>query len=407
MSELSAVAVTPDFLARIPKADLHLHLDGSLRIETLIELAKGAKVPLPSDTPEGLQALVFKEKYKDLMDYLQGFGLTCAVMQTPENLERVAYELAQDCIAENVPYIEVRYAPQQHVRPGLTLDQVVLAVDRGLARAAKERNASTEVASGAALPFRYGIIACAMRFFLPSFSPCYAALFDALPAAPLPELHGQASLDLARACARLANEKGVPVVALDLAGAENGYPAAEHIAAYQTASEALLYRTVHAGEAYGPESIYQAIAKCHADRIGHGTWLLAADRVTSASVTDPQAYVNRLAAVVAQRHITLEVCPTSNLQTLPEIPDVAHHPVLKQLELGLPITICTDNRLVSRTTPARELGLIAAARNDTAASLRGLVLEGFRSAFFPGSPVEHAAYCAKAAELYDAAALQG
>ncbi|MBP1589812.1 MAG: adenosine deaminase family protein [Kiritimatiellae bacterium] len=401
MTVSASAAVTPDFLARIPKADIHLHLDGSLRVETLIELAKAAKVSLPSETAEGLQTLVFKEKYADLPDYLQGFGITCAVLQTPEALERVAYELAQDCIAENVPYIEVRFAPQQHTRPGQNIADVLRAVDRGLARAAAERAAAPEVVSGAALPFRYGIIACAMRFFLPAFSPSYAELFDALPSASLPEIHGLASLELARACARLAADEGLPVVALDLAGAENGFPAVEHQAAYQAAAEGLLYATVHAGEAYGPESIYQAITKCHADRIGHGTWLLAADRVTSASVKDPQAYVTRLAQLVARRHITLEVCPTSNLQTLPEIPDIAHHPVLEQLEQGLPVCINTDNRLISRTTPARELGLLAAARADTAASLRPVVLEGFRAAFFPGSPAEHAAYCARAAALYD------
>ncbi len=397
-------AVTPDFLARIPKADLHLHLDGSLRLDTLIDLAHSANVPLPSDTAEGLQTLVFKEKYVDLPDYLKGFGLTTAVLQTPEALERVSYELALDCIAENVPYIEVRFAPQQHVRPGQTIPDVLRAVNKGLARAAAEHNASPEVLARRALPFRYGIIACAMRFFLPAFSPAYAALFEALSSASLPEIHALASLDLARACAKMVADEGIPVVAIDLAGAENGFPAAEHIAAYQVASEALLFKTIHAGEAYGPESIYQAIAKCHADRIGHGTWLLDANRVTASSVKNPQAFVERLAALILQRHITLEVCPTSNLQTLPEIPDIAHHPVLRQLELGLPISISTDNRLISRTTPARELGLLAAARSDTPASLRPIVLESFRSAFFPGSPAEKADYVAMAASLYDQAA---
>ena len=140
-----AKKITREFLAKIPKTDLHLHLDGSLRLSTLIELAKAAKVPLPSETEAGLQELVFKEKYKDLPDYLQGFGLTCAVLQTPENLERVAYELALDNIAENVRYIEVRYAPQLHVRPGFCVEEVVASVNRGLARAKKEHN-STEAA---------------------------------------------------------------------------------------------------------------------------------------------------------------------------------------------------------------------------------------------------------------------
>ena len=147
-----AKKITREFLAKIPKTDLHLHLDGSLRLSTLIELAKAAKVPLPSETEAGLQELVFKEKYKDLPDYLQGFGLTCAVLQTPENLERVAYELALDNIAENVRYIEVRYAPQLHVRPGFCVEEVVASVNRGLARAKKSTTAPRPSAPARILP---------------------------------------------------------------------------------------------------------------------------------------------------------------------------------------------------------------------------------------------------------------
>lgn len=147
-----ATKITREFLEKIPKTDLHLHLDGSLRLSTLIELAKAAKVPLPSETEAGLQELVFKEKYQDLPDYLRGFGLTCAVLQNPENLERVAYELAVDNIAENVRYIEVRYAPQLHVRPGFTVEEVIECVNRGLARAQQEHNGSPPF--GTAATFR-------------------------------------------------------------------------------------------------------------------------------------------------------------------------------------------------------------------------------------------------------------
>ena len=160
-----AAKLTREFLEKIPKTDLHLHLDGSLRLSTLIELAKTAKVPLPSETEAGLQELVFKEKYRDLPDYLRGFGLTCSVLQNPENLERVAYELALDNIAENVRYIEVRYAPQLHVRPGFTVEEVIESVNRGLARAQQEHNRSSAVREGGDIPFHYGIITCAMRFF--------------------------------------------------------------------------------------------------------------------------------------------------------------------------------------------------------------------------------------------------
>ena len=314
-----AKKITREFLAKIPKTDLHLHLDGSLRLSTLIELAKAAKVPLPSETEAGLQELVFKEKYKDLPDYLQGFGLTCAVLQTPENLERVAYELALDNIAENVRYIEVRYAPQLHVRPGFCVEEVVASVNRGLARAKKEHNSTEAVRSGADIAFHYGIITCAMRFFNRHMSAYYAQLFDVMPHAPAKEVMPLASLEMARSAAVLAHQKGIPVVGFDLAGAEAGFPAIDHKDAYQYAHVHFLKKTVHAGEAYGPESIFQAITECHADRLGHGTWLFAADKITDPSIKDPEYYVRCLVDYVASRRITLEVCPTSNLQTIPAI----------------------------------------------------------------------------------------
>ena len=371
------------FLDRIPKTDLHLHLDGSLRVSTLIELAKSSNVPLPSETEEGLYTLVFKEKYKDLPDYLQGFGLTCAVLQTPENLERAAYELARDNIAENVRHIEVRYAPQQHVRPGFTLEEVVLAVDRGLRRAADEHNSSPAVVSGADLPFHYGIIVCAMRFFLPAFSPYYAQLFDALPHAAPREIYGLAATELVRAVVKLVRETGVPVVGFDIAGAEKGFPAAWFREAYALAHKSFLRKTVHAGEAYGPESIFQALTDCHANRIGHGTWIFAADRVADPSIADKEAFVARLVNYVAERRVTLEVCPTSNLQTLPELADISAHPLRKMIDHGLSVSINTDNRLVSRTTPAAELQLVCNGLSLTRHELKNIVIAGFKGSFFP------------------------
>ena len=276
--------ITREFLEKIPKTDLHLHLDGSLRLNTLIELAKAAKVPLPSETESGLKELVFKEKYQDLPDYLRGFGLTCAVLQTPENLERVAYELAVDSMAENVRYIEVRYAPQLHIRPGFTVEEVIECVNRGLARAQQEHNTTAAVKDGSDIPFHYGIITCAMRFFNRHMSAYYAQLFDVLPHTPAKEVMAIASLEMARAAARLAHAKGIPVVGFDLAGAEAGFPAIDHKEAYQYAHVHFLKKTVHAGEAYGPESIFQAITECHADRIGHGTFLFAADKIKDPAI---------------------------------------------------------------------------------------------------------------------------
>ena len=379
-----AKKITREFLAKIPKTDLHLHLDGSLRLSTLIELAKAAKVPLPSETEAGLQELVFKEKYKDLPDYLQGFGLTCAVLQTPENLERVAYELALDNIAENVRYIEVRYAPQLHVRPGFCVEEVVASVNRGLARAKKEHNSTEAVRSGADIAFHYGIITCAMRFFNRHMSAYYAQLFDVMPHAPAKEVMPLASLEMARSAAVLAHQKGIPVVGFDLAGAEAGFPAIDHKDAYQYAHVHFLKKTVHAGEAYGPESIFQAITECHADRLGHGTWLFAADKITDPSIKDPEYYVRCLVDYVASRRITLEVCPTSNLQTIPAIASVAEHPLRKMLEANLSVSINTDNRLVSRTSVTRELELVCDQLPVTPAQLRNMILAGFKGSFFPG-----------------------
>ena len=371
-----------DFLEKIPKTDLHLHLDGSLRISTLIELAKAAGVPLPSETVEGLQETVFKEKYNDLPDYLRGFGLTCAVLQTAENLERVAYELALDSIAENVRYIEVRYAPQLHIHANLSMEEVVESVHRGLERARKEHNQSAAVESGADIPFHYGIITCAMRFFNRHMSEYYANLFDVMPHAPLKEVMGVASLEMARSAAALAHEKGIPVVGFDLAGAEYGYPAIDHKRAYQFAHVHFIKKTVHAGEAYGPESIFQAITECHADRIGHGTHLFASEMVKDPAVQDPVRYVELLVDYIATRRITLEVCPTSNLQTLPHITSVAEHPLRHMLEANLSVSICTDNRLMSRTSVTRELELVCSELPVTLPQLRNIILAGFKGSFF-------------------------
>ncbi len=164
------------FLKDIPKTDLHVHLDGSLRLETLIQLAKERKVKLPSETPDGLLELVFKDQYRDLPDYLHGFAYTCAVLTDAEALEQVAYELGQDNLAEGVPYIEVRFAPQLHTRGDFGIGEVIAAVDRGLDRVRREHEATEDVKSGKSLPFRYGIITCAMRMFTKGFAPYFEQL---------------------------------------------------------------------------------------------------------------------------------------------------------------------------------------------------------------------------------------
>jgi len=139
-----------DLIRRLPKTDLHVHLDGSLRLSSLIEMARERRVSLPAETEEGLRESVFRPRYRDLAEYLEGFKYTVAVLQDAQALERAAFELAEDCQAEGVRYVEVRFAPQLHVQPGFELPDVVKAVDRGLRRAALAFNRRPEVASGSA-----------------------------------------------------------------------------------------------------------------------------------------------------------------------------------------------------------------------------------------------------------------
>ena len=389
------------FLLAIPKSDLHVHLDGSLRLPTLIELARERRVGLPSETPEGLQELVFKESYRDLPDYLHGFAYTCAVLTDEEALERSAYELAEDCLAEGVRYAEVRFAPQLHVRAGLDVGRVLQAVDRGLDRARREHEAGEGVRLGGEPPFRYGIIACAVRMFTAKFSPYYQDLLAVLHGWPVREVFGVASMSLARAVVEARDRLGLPVVGFDLAGAEAGHPASDHISAYAFVHRHFLKKTVHAGEAYGPESIFQAITKLNADRIGHGTHLYAAHLVKD---PEPERYVRQLAEYIAHRRITLEVCITSNLQTMPELRRVSDHPFGRMLRERLSVALCTDNRLVSRTSVARELAQACAAFDMTPSELRNVVIYAFKRSFFPGTYREKRGYVRRVIEHYDAVA---
>ena len=306
-----------------------------------------------------------------------------------------------DNIAENVRYIEVRYAPQLHVRPGFTVEEVIESVNRGLARAQQEHNRSSAVREGGDIPFHYGIITCAMRFFNRHMSAYYAQLFDVMPHAPAEEVMSVASLEMARSAAALAHQKGIPVVGFDLAGAEAGFPAIDHKEAYQYAHVHFLKKTVHAGEAYGPESIFQAITECHADRLGHGTWLFGADKITDPNIKDPDYYVKCLVDYIATRRITLEVCPTSNLQTIPAIASVADHPLRKMLDANLSVSINTDNRLVSRTSVTRELELVCSQLPVTPAKLRNIILAGFKGSFF-GPYGEKRALVRQVINRYDA-----
>ncbi|MCX5787826.1 MAG: adenosine deaminase family protein [Elusimicrobia bacterium] len=393
-------AIPSAFIRAIPKSDLHLHLDGSLRLKTLIELARKAKVKLPSQTEEGMRKLVFKDSYKDLLEYLHGFMYTCAVLQDLDNLSRVSQELVEDNAAEGVRYIEVRFAPQLHVSPKGGVRDVVAAVVRGMQAGAKAHNSSKAVRSGADVPFHFGIILCAMRRFKKGMSPYFADILRIMENAPKDEVYAAASLELARAAVEL-KDAGMPVVAFDLAGEEAGYPPGDHRDAYQYAHDHFIQKTVHAGEAYGPESIWQAITQCHANRIGHGTFLFAHEMIKDPRITDRKKYVEDLVNYLAAQRIGIEVCVTSNLQTIPSLKSIAAHPVRKMIDYGLSVSVCTDNRLISNTNVSRELELVCEHARVTLLELKRLVIAGFKGSFFPGPFSEKRRFVQSVAARYE------
>ena len=392
--------IPSELIRALPKTDLHLHLDGSLREQTLIDLARERSVALPSETVEGLNELVFRPQYANLAEYLHGFQYTCAVLRDAEALERTAYELAWDNINEGVRYIEVRFAPQLHTHRGLSLKDVLMAVNRGLDRAKKEHAQSAAVVSQGEPVFHYGIIVCAMRFFTSAFSSWHAHLIDLFQDAPQEQVLGLASLELARAAVKIRDQEGIPIVGFDLAGREDGYPASDHQQAYDFAHRSFMQKTVHAGEAYGPESIFQALTDLHADRIGHGYHLFS-PQLCGPQVKDPEAFVRRLAAYIADRRITIEVCITSNLQTMPQVKSAQEHAFGKMLAQKLSASLCTDNRLVSHTTVTREVEIAVEAFNMDFHQLRQTLIYGFKRSFFHGPYTERRTYVRSIIDYYD------
>lgn len=321
---------TRDLIHRLPKTDLHCHLDGSLRPESILEMAEEQKVALPADDLDGLRKIVIPgDDCQSLEDYLKAFDITLSVMQRYEAIERVAYELCEDFARENVRYFEVRYSPILHTREGLKLTQIVDAVLDGLERGRRDFGVES------------GLIICAMR----NTSP-------------------HVSLQLAELCVAY---KGRGVVAFDLAGAEENFPAKRHRDAFFLIHKNDINCTIHAGEAYGPESISQALHYCGAHRIGHGTRLK--------DDGDLLNYVN-------DHRIPLEVCPTSNVQTR-TVPSIAEHPLRFYFDYGLRVTVNTDNRLVSDTTVTQELWRVVEAFGFNTDDLRMLIINGFKSTFLP------------------------
>lgn len=323
------MSVDRELLEALPKTDLHVHLDGSLRPETIFELAERDEVDLPFESVDEVRRYFIEElPERDLVAYLDRFDTTTAVMQTEHALERIAFELVEDAAKENVWYMEVRYAPILSQKRGLSLRQVVDAVERGLRRG-EEAYPRTQAHQ----------IICGLRHFEPDRAVRMAAL--------------------------AVEYKGRGVLAFDLAGAERDNPAKRFSEAFTLVRHANLNVTVHAGEAYGPESIHQALHWAGAHRIGHGVRLRE----------DPD-----LMRYVIDHRICLEMCPTSNVQT-GAVESIELHPIREYFARNVRVTVNTDNRLMSATTVTDELALCVDRLDFDLDDVKKLLLNGFKSAF--------------------------
>jgi adenosine deaminase len=320
--------VTRSLLQRLPKVELHCHLDGSLRVETILDLAEKDGVQLPTTDLDRLRKnLVVGEKRGSLEDYIARFDITLSVMQTPESLERCAYELIEDVAKENVRYIEIRYSPILHTQKDMTPDDSVEAVRAGLLKAEKDYGVKS------------GIIVCGIR-----------------------NISAEVSLKLADLTVRYKNNG---VIGFDLAGAEENFPAKEHREAFYLIHNNNVNATIHAGEAFGPASIHQAIHYCGAHRIGHGT-RLKEDKVLMHYVND--------------HRIPLEICLTSNWQTR-SIRSLKHHPIKYYYDNGIRVTLNTDNRLMSGTTLTDEFKIAKQLFGFGLHDFREMTITAMKSAF--------------------------
>jgi adenosine deaminase len=336
----------------LPKTDLHCHLDGSLRLETVLDLAAERGVALPAHEPERLgRALHRGELCTSLEHYLGAFEVTLAVLQDEPAIRRAARELVEDAAAEGIWYLEVRFSPVLHGQRGLSTEDALRAVLAGLAE-----GEAAQAAAGRA-PIRAAVIVCGLRHLAPVATVALAELAVAY------------------------RRRGV--CAFDLAGGEAGFPAVVHQEAFRVAREGELSRTVHAGEGAGAESIREALYACGAQRIGHGCRLYE----------DPS-----LLAYVTDHRIPLEVCPSSNEQTR-AVAALSAHPLRDYVAQGVVVTINTDNRLMSDTTVTRELGRVVRECGVDRELLPRLVLDGFAAAFLPWR--EKAALIERAADEVD------
>lgn len=329
-----------------PKALLHDHLDGGLRPETVADLAAETGHALPvAGAAELSRWFADQAGSGSLERYLETFIHTVGVMQTAPALRRVAAECAVDLAADGVVYAEVRFAPERHLAAGLTPEQVVEAVLAGFAG-----GCATAAAQGRSI--RVGALLTAMR-------------------------HAARSMEIAELAVRY---RDAGVVGFDIAGAEAGHPPTRHLDAFEYLQRENFHFTIHAGEAFGLPSIWQAIQWCGADRLGHGVRIV--DDLTATGDGAHGARLGRLAAYLRDKRIPLELCPSSNVQT-GAVESIPAHPIGLLHDLRFRVTVNTDNRLMSQTTMSREMALLVEAFGYGAAQLQWFTVNAMKSAFIP------------------------
>ncbi len=328
-----------DIIKQVPKVELHDHLDGSMRVDTIIELARDADIPLPRDNAEDLENWFHQGcERKSLPLYLETFGVTVAVLQTRENLMRAAVETMEDLAQDNVVYTEIRFAPILHTQKGLSLDEIMEAVLDGMDEGKRRTGVS------------YGIILCAMRNQSPDISLTIAKLAVAY--------------------------RGRGVVGLDLAGDEAGNPPKAHLEAFQYIRNQNFNITIHAGEGFGLESIWQAIQICSAHRIGHGTRLMDDMDIENGTIEK----MGSLAHFIQDKRIPIEMCISSNVGT-GAAESIGKHPFNTFFRNNFRVFLCCDNRLMSNTTLTREMAIASEAYGLSLSDLEKISTNAMKSAF--------------------------
>lgn len=331
--------ITKELIKRVPKVELHDHLDGGLRPQTIIELAETHNIMIPSQDPQELAEWFSRgSDQKNLSLYLETFAVTVAVLQTRAALYRVAVEAIEDLAADTVVYGEIRFAPILHTKQGLSLEEVVMAVLDGL----DEGKRRTGMA--------YGLILCSLRDQNPQLSLAVAKLAVAYRS------HG--------------------VVGFDLAGDESGHPPKKHVEAFQYIRNQNFNITIHAGEGFGLESIWQAIQVCGAHRIGHGTRLVEDMNITGTKIEK----MGSLAHFMQDRRIPIEMCLSSNVDT-GVTTDFNNHPFNIFFRNNFRVFLCTDNRLMSATTLSREYEIAVAHYGLTLRDVEKITINAMKSAF--------------------------